>query len=201
MALGDLYADTADLKDRLGIDDDADMVRLTGAVEAASRGIERFCGRQFNDAETATARIFNARDRRLTKVDDFSTIVGLVIKTDEDGDGVFETTWAASDYQLEPLNGVVDGSPGWPFCKIRAIYRWFPSAQRANVQVTARWGWATVPTNVREACLISAEEIFKLRDTPFGVGGYGDFGVIKVRDNPFTARMLNAYRRDAIFMK
>jgi hypothetical protein len=55
-----------------------------------------------------------------------------------------------------------------------------------------------VPTPVSEACRIVAEEMFKLRDTPFGIGGYGDFGVIRVRDNPFAARMLKDYKRDAL---
>jgi hypothetical protein len=53
---------------------------------------------------------------------------------------------------------------------------------------------------VTEACRIAAEEIFKLRDTPFGIGGYGDFGVIRVRDNPFTSRLLNPYRRSAVLV-
>jgi hypothetical protein len=202
MALGDLYIDALDLKDRLGIDDEADEVRLTGAVLAASRGIEKFCGRQFNDAETATARVFESTSDSLALVDDFSTTTGLVIKTDDDDDGTFERTWSAVDYELLPYNGVVGGEPGWPFWRIRHVgwNRGFPQRRRAGLQVTARWGWTSVPAAVTEACRIAAEEIFKLRDTPFGIGGYGDFGVIRVRDNPFTSRLLNPYRRSAVLV-
>jgi hypothetical protein len=75
----------------------------------------------------------------------------------------------------------------------------FPtSAKRAPLQVTARWGWTAVPAPVADACLILAEEDFKLKDSPFGVGGYGQFGIIRVRDNPMAARMLAPYRRDAV---
>jgi hypothetical protein len=202
MALGDVYVDAADLKDRLGITDDADAVRMDGAVLAASRGIEKFCGRQFNDAGVVSTRVFNASTRYMAYVDDFSTITGLIVKTDDDDDGVFERTWTASDYELRPLNGVVDGEAGWPFWKIHHVGpNWcFPQFRRAGLQVTARWGWASVPGAVSEACRIAAEEIFKLRDTPFGIGGYGDFGVIRVRDNPFTSRMLNPYRRNAVLV-
>ena len=197
MALGDLYIDAEDLKDRLEIEDNDDMVRLTGAVEAASRGIEKFCGRQFNDAGSVSARVFEVTSCHLAYVDDFHTITGLVIQTDDDDNGVYERTWTTSDYELAPLNGIVGGEIGWPFWKIRHVgwNRGFPQLRRAGLQVTARWGWSAVPAAVTEACRIAAEEIFKLRDTPFGIGGYGDFGVIKVRDNPFISRLLTPYRR------
>ncbi len=202
MALGDVYVDAADLKDRLGIEDDEDAVRMDGAVQAASRGIEKYCGRQFNDAGGVSTRQFQVVNDCLAYVDDFSTITGLVIKTDDDDDGTFERTWSATDYELAPLNGVVDGEPGWPFWKIRHVgwSRGFPQLRRSGLQMTARWGWAAVPSAVSEACRIAAEEIFKLRDTPFGIGGYGDFGVIRVRDNPFTSRMLIPYRRNAVLV-
>jgi hypothetical protein len=202
MALGDLYIDVGDLKDRLDIDDDEDAVRLAGAVDAASRGIEKFCGRQFNDAGSATARVFQVTSDCLAYVDDFSTTTGLVIQTDDDDNGTFERTWTTADYELAPLNGVVGGETGWPYWKIRHVgwNRGFPQLRRAGLQVTARWGWTAVPAAVTEACRIAAEEIFKLRDTPFGIGGYGDFGIVRVRDNPFTSRMLMPYRRNAVLV-
>jgi hypothetical protein len=54
---------------------------------------------------------------------------------------------------------------------------------------------------VHEACLIAATEIFKLKDTPFGIGGYTDFGIMRVRDNPFVARMLAPYQRVPFLVK
>jgi hypothetical protein len=121
--------------------------------------------------------------------------VGLLVAVDSDGDGVFETTWTAADYELRPLNGIVGGQPGWPYNQIRAVgSKCFPRcSRRAVLQVTARWGWAAVPAPVHEACLIVASETVKLRDAPFGVAGYGDYGAIRVRNNPMAMGMLAPY--------
>lgn len=201
MALNDVYVNVAELKDRLDIVDDGDANRLDGAVWAASRGIDKFCRRQFNDAGTVSARVFRATSDSIIQVDDFHTVTGLVVKLDVDDDGVYETTLNASEYESSPLNGIVDGEPGWPYWKLRAVgYRSFPVLRRAGVQVTARWGWAGVPKPVTEACRVAAEELFKLRDTPFGIGGYGDFGIVRARDNPFVARMCAPYQRSALLV-
>lgn len=201
MALGDTYATLPQLKDRLGENRDDDNDVLQGALDAASRGIEKFTGRTFNDAETATARVFRPTNHCIVKVDDFHTTTGLVVASDDGDTGTFGTTWTTADYELWPLNGVVDGEPGWPYSKLQAVNsRWFYRGRRASVQVTARWGWAAVPAAVREACLIAAVELFKLKDAPFGVGGYGDFGIIRVRDNPFVARMLQPYVRHVLMV-
>lgn len=201
MPIGDPYATLAELKGRLGITDTIDDARLTDALAEASVGIEKWCRRQFNDAGgSPTPRVYYPTSGRLTLVDDFSTTTGLDIKTDQDDDGVFETTWAATDRQLEPLDGIRDGQPGWPFWKIRAVAaKTFPCAGlRAPVQVTARWGWAAVPKRVHGACLVMAEEIYKLVDAPFGAAGIGDLGVIRIRENTAVQMMLASYRRTAV---
>lgn len=202
MALGDVYVQVDDLKDRLEINDEDDENRLDGAVWAASRGIDDFCQRQFNDAESASTRVFRAASGCLAIVDDFHTTAGLVVKIDADDDGEYETTLSSSEYECQPLNGVVGGVPGWPYWKLRAVgARAFPGYRRAGLQVTARWGWAAVPKPVTEACRVAAEELFKLRDTPFGIGGYGDFGIVRARDNPFVARMCKPYQRDMFLVR
>lgn len=201
MALGDPYATVLELKNRLGVDDEADDTKLDNALRAASTGINSFTGRQFNKDAVATARRYRAETYRKVVVDDFHATTGLVVATDEGDTGTFGTAWSATDYDLEPLNGVVDGEPGWPYRKVRAVNsRWFPCGRRPTVQITAQWGWAAVPEDVHEACLISAVEMFKLKDAPFGVGGYTDFGIMRVRDNPFVARMLGRYQTSAFLV-
>lgn len=201
MALGDAYGDLAVLKSRLAISDTSDDTEVESALSAASRDVETFCRRQFHKTMTASARKFRPRRWCLAYVDDFHTTTDLEIRTDLGGDGTFETVWSAADYQLEPLDGLVAGQAGWPFWKIRAVEaKDFPRLRRASLQVTAQWGWAQVPDPVTEAALILAEEIFKLKDAPFGVAGYGEFGAVRVRDNPKVARMLAPYRRDAVLV-
>lgn len=197
MALGDNYAALALFKERMEITTDIHDNRANFALSASSRGVDKFCGRQFNTAAAPTARKYRPDSHGICKVDDFQTVVTL--KTDDGDTGTFGTTWSASDYESYPLNGVVDGEPGWPFWKIKAVAsRFFPCFRRATVELTALWGWAAIPSAVFESTLIVAEEIFKLRDLPFGIGGYGDFGVIRVRNNPFAARMLGPYQRDPV---
>lgn len=201
MALGDPYATLAELKDRLGLTDDADDTKLSNMLAAASRGIEKFTGRQFNDAGTTTARLCVPDNEVLLKVDDFSTAVGLVIATDENDDGVFEVVWSTSDYELQPFNGIVDGETGWPYWMICSLWNhWFPTKRwpiyrfrTASVQVTARWGWAAVPSPVKEVCLLAAEEAYKLKDAPFTAA-------VRVAENRQYAAMIKPYQRRRVLV-
>lgn len=205
MALGDSYATLAEIRGRVGITDAAfttEDTRLTAALAVASRGIEKLCGRQFNTAGSASARVFEPFSYHLVKVDDLSTTTGLVIKTDTAGDGTYSTTITSSQYQLRPLNGVVDGETGWPWYEIEAVngFCWPTWWDIAPVQVTANWGWTAVPTPVKEAALILAEEIYRLKELPFGVGGYGQFGIIRARANPMVMSRIGPYVRDPIMV-
>ena len=109
MPLGDSYATLAELRSRVGITDATNTTedaKLTAALAAASRGIEKLCNRQFNLASGATARIYYPDSYMRTTVDDFTSATS--VKTDESNSGVYSITWATTDYQLEPLNGVGD---------------------------------------------------------------------------------------------
>jgi len=183
VSLGDPYADVDELKTRLRIGDTDDDDALTGVLDAASRAVERFCGRQFNAAATTTVRTYPATATALLLVDDFHATAGLVV------DG---TAYTAAVHTLEPRNGVVDGQPGWPWWRIRlASGTW----SAAEVEVTAAWGWPAVPQVVVEATLTTAMEIFKMKDAPFGIQGSPDMGLIRIRDNARVTQMLSPYRR------
>lgn len=201
MALGDLYATAGELKTRLDITTSGYDTQLTQALTVASRGAEKWCQRQFNDAGAASARVYYPTNCGMVAVEDFSTTTGLVIATDSGADGTYETTLASSQYELSPLNGIVNGMPGWPYWRIHTVNATLPTGTgRASVQVTARWGWAAVPADVKEAALIVAEETFKLKDAPFGVAGFGEYGVVRIRANPKAAEMLADYRRRPVLV-
>jgi len=196
-ALGTSYATVAELRRRQGIADSNTYVTsdLEDALESASRQVDRYCGRTFGRIEPAdaTTRTFPV-SRSGIQVDDFWTTTGLVIN------GV---AWAdVTGVILEPLNGVLDGLPGWPFLRITWTGLW-PAALIPNlatwcpavttVDVTAAWGWQEVPADVKSATLMLAAEELKLKDTPFGVAGFGDY-VVRVRSNPKVAERLNPFR-------
>lgn len=196
MALGDNYITLQELKTRLGINDMVDDTRLNGAIAAASRGIDGVCNRQFNKAGAASARLYRVDHPNEVVVDDFHTSTGLVVEVD-DGSGAYGTTWSSTDYQLEPLNGIVDGIPQ-AYERIAAVGELrFPTClRRAAARVTADWGWAEVPGNVKEATFVLAEDIARLRDAPFGVGGYSEYGRIRARKNPHVMMLVDQYIRD-----
>lgn len=197
-----LYAGLTDLKSRLDISSSETDGRLLDALQTASREIDQHCRRSFGKTTTASARTFRPDCYSLATVHDFYTTTDLAIAVDYGDDGTYETTLTTSDYELRPLNGIVGGEPGWPYYEIALVgARWFPTcSRRAPIQVTARWGWEAVPAPVRESCLILAADTFKLASAPFGVAGYGDFGPIRVRDNPVAAKKLRPYQLDPVLV-
>ncbi|UJW32393.1 hypothetical protein L3Q67_00985 [Saccharothrix sp. AJ9571] len=204
MALGDPYSDRDVIKKYTGLtdDDEADDAEIDAAIGSVAREINGHCGRQFNLAAEASARIYDREHTELVYVDDFASADGLIVATDDAGDGSYSAVWSPADYQLEPLNGVVDGDPGWPFWAIRAVGgRRFPAGRHATVRVTARWGWSAVPDPVAQASKILAAETLKLREAPFGVAGFGDFGAVRVRDNPMAAKKLAPFVRTPILSR
>lgn len=168
---------------------------LSRAINATSRAIDRFCGRRFWQDASVQAKVYRPRDGDIAWVDDISTTTGLIVATDDNGDGTYETTWASTDYQLEPLNANTE-AVAYAWWRITAIDRYlFPvDSLRSTLQVTARFGWSAVPDEVNEACILRAAAIFKRKEAVFGVAGFGDFGVVRIgRRDPDVMELLHPY--------
>ena len=196
MAITNGYCTLAQIKAAARIQDSVDDSLLEMAVESASRAIDGHAGRYFYSSGTAT-RYYAAEDSFIVQIDDVSS-TALTLQTSSGGDGVFDTTFAVGDYQLEPLNGNVDGL-AVQYTRIRAVENYlFPvEAEQALVKLTAVFGWASVPIAITQACIIQASRIFKRLDSPLGVAGFGDLGAISVtRDiDPDVAQLVAPYRR------
>jgi hypothetical protein len=69
-----------------------------------------------------------------------------------------------------------------PYTGIRAVndYTWPVVDQQALCRITAVWGWAAVPTAIKQATIIQSSRLFKRLDSPLGVLGMGDLGQIRV---------------------
>lgn len=204
-----LYGSLEELKSRFAITDTMDDSELLRAMRSVNREINLFCGRTFTRDTVATARrIPNSAivgqpypwGACRVNVPDFWTTSGLIVETDTGNDGTFAT--ARTDYELYPLDGVVDGETGWPYEQIEfyngALYP--PINNRPYVRVTAKWGWAEVPEPVHEAFHILATDTFKLKDAPFGVGGYGQYGAIRIKDNQVAATKLSRFMKHAVLV-
>jgi hypothetical protein len=196
LAITNGYATLAQVKSALRISDAVDDSLLEMAVESASRAIDGHAGRYFYSSGTAT-RYYAAEDSFITQIDDVSG-TAIVLQTSSAGDGVFDTTWSPIDYQLEPLNGNVDGL-AVPYTRIRAVENYlFPvEVEQALVKLTAVFGWASVPIAITQATIIQASRIYKRLESPLGVAGFGDLGAISVtRDlDPDVAQLVAPYRR------
>lgn len=196
-----LYCSLDELKSRLRVDadDTNDDAEMLSAIHATCGWIDNTHCEDFFGRST-DARTFEACDGYLLDVDALVSVTTL--KTDEAGDGTFETTWTAgTDYQLLPYN-VSNGRETRPYRKIKAVgSRTFPYAyarggQRSDlVQIVGVWGWPAVPWAVKEAALAIAQDTFSLRDIKFGVAGFDTFGVVRVKEDGPALRFLAGYRR------
>lgn len=177
--MADEYASLDELKQQIGITGGADDTLLAIVNESVSRTIDGYCGRRFYADGSAVARVFRADDLCVLDVQDFYDDASLIIATDDNADGIFETAWVASDYQLEPLNAEALGRP-WRHLVAVDVRRWPVGGPRARVEVTAKWGWAEVPPQVKEATLIQAARVFARAQSPLGVAGNAEFGAIRM---------------------
>ena len=202
------YATLAEVKSalRIGTADTVDDVLIDNCIGAASRLIDGYCNRQFWAYSSATTRVYQANSEYVCDIDDVYSLNSFVLKTSTFADGNFDVTWASTDVQLEPLNGILDGL-SWSYDKLRAIGDYlFPTVnanygEQALVQVTALFGWASVPEPIKQACIIQSSRIFKRYDSPLGVAGFGDLGAIRVSRflDPDMAQLVEPYRRMRMF--
>jgi hypothetical protein len=193
MAITNGYCTLAQIKNSAGITDGVDDELLELAVEAASRAIDSATERQF--FQTSATRVYTPRDSYVTDIDDLVTVT--TIKTSSGSDYVFDTTWETTDYQLEPLNGLAGGIVS-PATSIRAIgdYNFPMSGSEATVQVNGTFGFASVPTQITQATVLLGSRIFKRNDSPLGVAGFGDIGVIRVgRLDPDVEVMIAPFKK------
>ena len=207
MAIVNGYANRNQIKAalRIGTADTIDDELIDNCAGAASRLIDGFCNRKFWAVGSATVRVYQAEDSFFCSIDDISG-TAITLQTSTNADGVFDTTWSPTDWQLEPLNGNLDGIE-WAYDKIRAIGDYlFPTVnanygEQALVKVTANFGWPYVPETITQATIIQASRIFKRYDSPLGVAGFGDMGAIRVSRalDPDVAQLVEPYRRMRLF--
>jgi hypothetical protein len=199
VSLVNAYTTMADVKAALRIPsaDTVDDLMLTSAINAASRQIDGECDRVFYSQ--SAVRVYVPESSILVNTDDVQTVTKLETSS---GDG-FTVTIPATDFQLEPLNGLAGGIPG-PFTRIRATGAFlFPvfsqrsvNLDEATVRVTGTFGWPTIPDAIKQAALLLSIRIFKRLDSPLAVAGFGDLGAIRVsRTDPDVMAMIAPYVR------
>jgi hypothetical protein len=163
----------------------------TPALTAASREIDRSCGRQFGTDDVTfiyTAQWLPERGRYVVTVDDLGDTTDIAIT-------VADVLLDDADCTFLPLNAVTTGS----------VYTYIVlpsgagSATVADVSIECgTWGWSAVPDTIKNATLLQASRLVKRRDAPFGVAGSPDMGNelrLLAKLDPDVEVMVGAYRR------
>jgi hypothetical protein len=206
MAITNGYATLAEIKAYMSISDNTDNDLLENLVESASRSIDRIANRRFYLDATASARLYRAYSNIFVFVDDIGTTSNLVVAIDENGNGTYSKTLTLNtDYILDPLTSQSLNRPFTQLTMVSNTESWpiFPgltsNGLRPGVQVTARWGWPSVPDDLNMACLILTADLYKRKDAPGGILGLGDLGVVRMspigRD---VTAMVRAYKKEVI---
>lgn len=200
MALLNPYCQVTDVRDQLG-DADAklDATLIERAINATSRAIERYCGgRRFWQDPVPVTRRFTAACPGVLDVADVSTLEGLLVEIDPAASGSW-TTLNTADYHLEPLDADADGDAHAWWTIVVDAGPCLPASTRPLVRVTAKWGWSAIPDDVTAAAVLKAVSLFKRKDAPFGVAGFGDFGVVRIgRYDPDVTALLQPFVRGAV---
>ena len=165
-----------------------DQALVEEVIEAVSRQIDAYCQRHFWQTAAATARRFTATDPYTISFGPFNDLVSASAVTE---DGV-----AVTAYRLEPRNTA--GPETRPYTSIRRTSgTWSESTPEdlSEVTVTGVWGWPAVPLAVKQACRIQSSRMFKRAESPLGVAGFGEFGVVRVSTlDPDVKALLEPYK-------
>lgn len=207
MAISDAYADAATYRNRISKSDTGADAAILADLTSISRMIEKELDSFFNKDAFAVARDFRPQYsddalpelKRTLYLDVPIAVAPTGVQTDDNGDGTPETTWAATDYQLEPLSAD-KGPEARPWTRLY-IPEWSTKGvwpRGGLVRITAQYGWPAVPEPIESAC-IQLTAILRL-ETPRAEATVSELGQL-VQMSPqasgIVERLKNRYARRA----
>ena len=210
MAIVNGYTDLDSLKKRLYsanpnmVEDPTDDVALENVIEAVSRFIDSPLGLNRVFYATTATRYFTPRTNMRVVIDDLLSVTTL--KTDFDGDGTYETTWATTDYRLNPMNK----TPKIEIQKTPFGVNYFPTIDgegvEASVQVVGSFGYCAIadrPETITEACILGAMRVWGRKDLTFGISGSAELGsqqaVVALKNDSEFMSMLKSVAKRLIY--
>lgn len=191
----EVYVTAEMVAGQLGQTDTTRTGYVAGACEAASRMIDDYCGRNFAKTLEDSERVYRPGSSCVVEIDDCWEIT--TVKTDTSDSGTFDSTWDATDYVTEPLNGYGrNGLVVWPTTRLVAVSSksFADYHRRPSVQVEGKFGWSQIPEPVISAALIMAINIYRSPDAPFGTAGIADIGLTRVRMPQTVKELLAGFR-------
>lgn len=180
------------------VDDDA-----LQALRTASRAVDSITDRKFYlaDASNQQTRYYTPLRPVVLEIDDCVAFTSVM--TDQDGDGVFETTLTEHvDFELAPLNAPLEDRP-WTRIELKQRSRTqFPVGESRSVQVVASFGWTTPPAQVVTLTSILASRMLeRVRTSALGIAGFGVDGAMRIaREDPDVMTLVRDLTRAPIFV-
>jgi hypothetical protein len=198
------YCTVDDLREQLGdlASQNLSQNQLVRAINAASRAVDNYTDRRFWADAAPVTKLFPVRtcgDTELWLPEDIAYSAGLVIAT---SDGTAYTTiWNAADYRLWPYGANTSGSlyGGWWKLESARGLRFDVRGTTGilPIQITARFGWSFKPTEIEQATVLKAAQLFKRKDSPYGVAQFGDIAAVQItRADKDVIELLWPYVRD-----
>jgi len=199
MAITNGYATLAELKSALRITDSTDDTLLESAIESASRRIDGYCGRFFYVTSQTAVPLYPYNEYLLFFERDVSSTT-ITIKIDSAGDGTYATTLTqGTDYVLQPRNVPIYSRP---YESARMVggqtFPLYTTPSFETVEVTAAWGWASVPDDINQACILLSMRQFARLNAALGVVGFADMAITVRAVDPDVRDLLSSYRRFGI---
>lgn len=193
------------------------------SIHAVANWINQYCGRHFYRlSETRTYMPDTIWELNVDDIVP-SQAANLSVNLDYDGDGVFETAWGnpaapvgtGTFYQLklgDPSNYIDGWNPNAaggvprPYKQLQALMipgaiatngAWlpfvWPYSHLNRVQLIGTFGWDYVPPEVTQASLMLCTDLYKSKDTPWGMAGTAETGLVRVQSNPWVVELLRPY--------
>lgn len=190
------YVELALLKSALGVTDTARDLLLEQAIAAAEGSINERTGRTFGRSAEPSMRTYRTRGRTTRNyhgesllIDDIASTEDLVIDVGN-GNGDSWTPVHESRYETEPDNALAKGRP---VTSLALLHSWWSLYRR--VRVTAVWGWPTVPDGIVQATLIQAGRLYRRKDSPEGVAGSAEWGLVRLPNlDPDVRALVDPFR-------
>jgi hypothetical protein len=124
----------------------------------------------------------------------------ITIKIDSEANGTYATTLTqGTDYVLQPRNVPIYSRPYESARMVGgATFPLFTLPSFETVQVTTVWGWASIPDDVNQACILLAMRQFARLNAALGVVGFADMAITVRAVDPDVRDLLSPYRKFGI---
>ncbi len=177
--------------------DTGDDAVIEDIIEQASRYLEGETGRRFWKNSSDETRYFQADNSLRCRVDDLSA-APTSVSGDYSDNRSYTALSTTTDYELDPPNAALDG---WPYVEIRILptsSAYFPMTRR-GVKVVSKFGFPSVPDDVKGLCLAIAFNNYQARSgqsSPGNITVTAAGVVIRPQDVPdWGQRIIAKYRK------